>query len=64
MAVRAPGRIVVPARQSAYQEFRRAPHRGVKADLPYLVALVRAGAVFVNGKLVERPGEDTPPEAA
>jgi hypothetical protein len=23
-----------------------------------------AGAVFVNGKLVERPGEDAPPEAA
>ena len=31
---------------------------------PHLVALVRAGAVFVNGKLVERPGEDAPPEAA
>jgi hypothetical protein len=30
----------------------------------HLVALVRAGAVFVNGKLVERPGEDAPPEAA
>jgi hypothetical protein len=33
-------------------------------NAPHLVALVRAGAVFVNGKLVERPGEDAPPEAA
>ena len=33
-------------------------------NAPHLVALVRAGAVFVNGKLVERPGEDVPPEAA
>jgi putative transposase len=33
-------------------------------NAPHLVALVRAGAVFVNGKLVGRPGEDAPPEAA
>ena len=33
-------------------------------NAPHLVALVRAGAVFVNGKLVERPGGDAPPEAA
>jgi predicted dehydrogenase len=26
-------------------------------NAPHLVALVRAGATFVNGKLVERPGE-------
>jgi len=32
-------------------------------NAPHL-ALVRAGAVFVNGKLVERPGEDAPPKAA
>ena len=31
---------------------------------PHLVALVRAGATFINGKLVERPGEDPQPEAA
>jgi hypothetical protein len=31
---------------------------------PYLVALVLAGAAFVNGKLVERPGDEAPPEAA
>jgi len=29
-----------------------------------LVALVRAGATFINGKLVERPAEETQPEAA
>ena len=30
----------------------------------HLVALVRAGATFINGRLVERPGENTEPEAA
>jgi hypothetical protein len=29
-----------------------------------LVALVRAAATFVNGKLAERPGKDAPPQAA
>ena len=33
-------------------------------NAPHLVALVRAGATFVNGKLVERPGENTDQEAA
>jgi hypothetical protein len=33
-------------------------------NAPHLVALVRAGATFVNGKLVGRPGESTQPEAA
>jgi hypothetical protein len=33
-------------------------------NAPHLVALVRAGAVFVNGKLAERPGQDARPEAA
>jgi hypothetical protein len=28
------------------------------------VALVRAGALFLNGKLVERPGDQHQPEAA
>jgi len=27
-------------------------------NAPHLVALVRAGATFVNGKLAERPGPD------
>jgi hypothetical protein len=30
----------------------------------HLVALVRAGALFVNGKLVERPDETPQPGAA
>jgi putative transposase len=29
---------------------------------PHLVALVRAGAVFHKGKLLERPNDITPPE--
>ena len=33
-------------------------------NAPHLVALVRAGATFINGKLVERPGEKAQPEAA
>ena len=33
-------------------------------NAPHLVALVRGGATFINGKLVERPGEEAQPEAA
>ncbi len=37
-------------------------------NAPHLVALVRARAAFVNGKLVERPEDEAarvaPPEAA
>src|SRR3989440_1024463 len=33
-------------------------------NAPHLVSLVRAGATFINGKLVERPGEEAQPEAA
>jgi transposase-like protein len=33
-------------------------------NAPHLVALVRAGAPFISGKLVERPGEEAQPEAA
>ena len=33
-------------------------------NAPHLVALVRAGATFINGKLVEQPGADPQPEAA
>jgi hypothetical protein len=32
-------------------------------NAPHLVALVRAGATFINGELVERPGKNTQPEA-
>ncbi|MBZ4618385.1 IS256 family transposase, partial [Mycobacterium avium subsp. hominissuis] len=31
-------------------------------NAPHLVALVRAGAVFHKGKLLERPIDITPPE--
>ena len=34
------------------------------ASAPHLAALVRAGATFINGKLVEQPGADPQPEAA
>jgi hypothetical protein len=34
-----------------------------QVNAPHLVVLVRAGATFINGKLVERPAEDAP-EAA
>jgi transposase-like protein len=33
-------------------------------NAPHLVALVRAGATFVNGQVVERPEEETQHEAA
>jgi hypothetical protein len=33
-------------------------------DAQDLVALVRAAAIFVNGTLIERPGENIEPEAA
>jgi transposase-like protein len=33
-------------------------------NAPHLVALVRSGATFINGKLVERPAEEDQPEAA
>jgi hypothetical protein len=33
-------------------------------NAPHLVALVRAGARFHNGKLVERPDDTTEEEAA
>jgi len=33
-------------------------------NAPHLLTLPRAGAIFINGKLIERPGEDARPEAA
>jgi hypothetical protein len=33
-------------------------------NAPRLVALVRAGATFINGKLIERPAKNAEPEAA
>jgi hypothetical protein len=35
-----------------------------RGERTHLVALVRAGALFANGKLVERPDEHTQPAAA
>jgi transposase-like protein len=48
----------------AFKLIESAQDRWRAASAPHLVALVRGGAVFVNGKLVERPGEDASPEAA
>jgi len=37
-----------------------AQRRWRMVNAPHLVALVRAGATFVNGNLVERPGDPSP----
>jgi hypothetical protein len=46
----------------AFELIESAQDRWRAVNAPHLVALVRADAVFVNGKLVERPGEDAPPK--
>jgi transposase-like protein len=48
----------------AFKLIEAAQDRWRAVNGPHLVALVRAGATFVNGKLVERPDEETQPEAA
>jgi transposase-like protein len=48
----------------AYKLIEAAQSRWRAVNAPHLVALVRAGARFENGKLVERPDETTPKEAA
>lgn len=48
----------------AFKLIEAAQGRWRAVNAPHLVALVRAGAVFVNGQLVERPDEDHQPEAA
>lgn len=48
----------------AYKLIEAAQSRWRAVNAPHLVALVRAGARFVNGKLVERPDEPTTKEAA
>jgi transposase-like protein len=48
----------------AFKLIESAQTRWRAVNAPHLVALVRAGAVFVNGKLVERPDDQAPPEAA
>jgi putative transposase len=46
----------------AYKLIDAAQARWRAVNAPHLVALVRAGAVFHNGKLLERPIDITPPE--
>ena len=48
----------------AFKLIESAQDRWRAVNAPHLVALVRAGATFVNGKLVERPGEDAPARRA
>jgi transposase-like protein len=48
----------------AFKLIEAAQDRWRAVNGPHLVALVRAGATFVNGKLVERPDETSHPEAA
>ena len=47
----------------AFKLIESAQDRWRAVNAPHLVALVRAGATFMNGKLVERPGENTEQEA-
>ena len=47
----------------AFKLIEAAQDRWRAVNGPHLVALVRAGATFVNGKLVERPDDHTQSEA-
>jgi hypothetical protein len=48
----------------AYELIEAAQARWRAVNAPHLVALVRAGARFENGKLVERPDEPVTEQAA
>jgi transposase-like protein len=48
----------------AFKLIESAQDRWRAVNAPHLVALVRTGATFINGKLVERPGEEAREEAA
>jgi hypothetical protein len=48
----------------AYKLIEASQSRWRAVNAPHLVALVRAGATFENGKLVERPDQTTGKEAA
>ena len=48
----------------AFKLIESAQDRWRAVNAPHLVALVRAGATFINGQLVERPGDQAGPEAA
>ena len=51
-------------RAMAFKLIEAAQDRWRAVNAPHLVALVRAGATFLNGKLIERPGKEAQPEAA
>jgi transposase-like protein len=48
----------------AFKLIESAQDRWRAVNAPHLVALVRAGATFTNGKLIERPAEEAQPQAA
>jgi putative transposase len=48
----------------AFTRIESARDRWRAVNARRLVALVRAGLAFSNGKLAGRPGEETQPEAA
>ncbi|MGH3277303.1 MAG: IS256 family transposase [Streptosporangiaceae bacterium] len=48
----------------AFKLIEAAQDRWRAVNAPHLVALVRTGATFINGKLIERPAEKAQPEAA
>ena len=49
---------------TAFKLIESAQARWRMVNAPHLVALVRNGATFINGKLVERPSEEPQPETA
>ena len=49
---------------TAFKLIESAQDRWRAVNAPHLVALVRAGAAFTGGKLIERPGESTLPAAS
>ncbi len=48
----------------AFKLIESAQDRWRAVNAPHLVALVRTGATFINGKLIERPGAEAQPQAA
>jgi hypothetical protein len=48
----------------AFKLIESAQDRRRAVNAPHLVALVRGGGTFINGKFAGRPGENTRPEAA
>jgi len=48
----------------AFKLIEAAQDRWRAVNAPHLVALVRAGATFIDGKLIERPDEHPQAEAA